>query len=246
MSIQMPNEEEKKRSIRFIVDSGVLPEKRFRAPELIRAIGLRNLFWGTWDCMFLALLGSVVLGVFLAVPSARDQTLLPTGLLLLSPAVYSLFHFLVLWKERQEGLYEMKMTCRYTLRELTALRMAFFGGASALADMLFVWSLRQQGDMVLSFFQMSGISLSALFLYGTGMLLALSHLKGRYQWAVPAAWCGICIAPMVSGVDLTGFLLKIPGAAALFAAFLSALVFFAGLERGLCVNIQGGKCDAVC
>lgn len=98
MSMTMPNEEEKKRSICLILDQGIPEDTHLHAriPELVRAIGLRNLFWGTWDCIFLALLGGMVIGAFFAIPSAMYQPLLPLGLLLVSPAVYGLLHFLTM------------------------------------------------------------------------------------------------------------------------------------------------------
>lgn len=247
MSIRMPDEEEKKRSIYLIINSGV-PQKRHlqaRIPKLIRAIGLRNLFWGTWDCVFLALLGGITIGVLLAVPSVMYQMLLPLALLLVSPAAYCLLHFLTMWKEKQIGLYEVKMTCHYTLKELTALRMAFFGGASALVDVLFVLCIGRRAELAVSFFQMLGISLSALFLYGTATLFLLSHARVRWQWVLPMGWCLACIIPVILRVDILGFLMKIPNAVALVAAFMAALLFFAESEHYLSKAYKGGIYYAV-
>lgn len=233
MSIEMPNEEEKNRSVCFIVDSAVPQKKYFqvRIPELIRTIGLRNLFWGTWDCVFLALLGGITFGALFVIPSAVYQPLLPLALLLVSPAVYGLLHFLTIWKEKQTGLYEIKMTCHYSLKELTALRMTFFGGASAFVDVVFVLCIRHQAQIVLSFFQMTGISLSALFLYGTAGIFLLSHIKGKYQWILPAGWCAACVIPVIFHVDVLGILIKIPNAVAMVAAMVAAVLFFAEAEH---------------
>lgn len=246
MSMIMPNEEEKKRSICLILDKGIPEETHLhsRIPELIRAIGLRNLFWGTWDCIFLALLAGMVLGAFFAIPSAVYQPLLPLGLLLVSPAVYGLLHFLTMWKELQTGLYEIKMTCHYTLKELTALRMAFFGGASALLDVIFVLCIQHQAQFALSFFQMMGISLSALFLYGAATLFLFSHVKGRYQWILPAAWCIACVSPVILHADVLGFLMNIPNAVALISALLTFVLFFVELEYNLSKALKGGFCHA--
>lgn len=247
MSIEMPNEEEKKRSIHFIINNGVTQNKHLQAriPELIRTIGLRNLFWETWDCVFLALLGGITLGALFVIPSVMYQPLLPLALLLVSPAVYGLLHFLTIWKEKQVGLYEIKMTCHYTLKELTALRMVFFGGASALMDVIFVLCIRQQVQIVLSFFQMLGISLSALFLYGTATLFLLSHIKSIYQWILPAGWCLACIIPAIFHADILGILMKIPNAVAIVAALAAAVLFFAESEHYLSKSYKGGVYYAV-
>lgn len=246
MSIKMPSEEEKNCSINLILDRGI-PSKKYLQIEisrLISEIGLRNLFWGIWDCVFLALLGGITMGVLFIIPSAMQEQLLPVGLLLISPAVYALLHFLTMWKEQQIGLYEIKMTCHYSLKELTALRMAFFGGASAFLDVLFVLCLRQQAEIFFSFFQMLGISLSALFLYGTATLFMLSHAKSSHQWSVPVSWCTVCIVPMIFHADIRGILMKIPGIVALAVAFLTAFLFFLQLEHYLS-NRKGGVYHAV-
>lgn len=247
MSINMPNEEEKKHSIHFIIDSGVPQKKHLqvRIPELIKAIGLRNLFWGTWDCIFLALLGGITLGALFVIPSVMYQSLLPLVLLLVSPAVYGLLHYLTMWKEKQIGLYEIKMTCHYTLKELTALRMAFFGGASAFVDVIFILCIRQQAEIALSLFQMLGISLSALFLYGTATLFLLSHAKGRYQWILPVGWGVACMVPVIFRADILGFLVKIPNAVALVTALVAAMLFFAESEHYLSQTYKGGIYHAV-
>lgn len=246
MSIRMPGEEEKRRSIQLILDEELPHRKPLQSviPHLIHTIGLRNLFWGTWDCIFLALLGGITLAILFVVPSAVHIQLLPLGLLLVSPAIYGLLHGLTVWKERQIGLYELKMTCCYTLKELTALRMVFFGGASALQDVLFVLCLRQTGT-ALSLLQMLGISLSALFLYGTATLLAIAHSSSRHQWSVPAVWCGLCMAPVLFRLDLLEWLMRIPAAVAMAVAGLAVLFFFAQLEHYLSANHEGGISYAV-
>ena len=113
MHIQMPSEAEKHRSIQFILDEG-MPQKEplHRViSRLIHTIGLRNLFWGTWDCIFLALLGGLTLVILFVIPSAVQTQLLPLGLLLISPAVYGLLHGLTVWKERQVGLAVGRALC---------------------------------------------------------------------------------------------------------------------------------------
>lgn len=250
MNMLMPSEEEKNRSIAQILETG-LPQKkplRLRLPELVRSIGLRNLFWGTYDCLFIAVLGSILLSVLFAIPSAYDRQLLPLSLFLISPALYGLLCVITMWKERQVGLYSIKMTCYYTLKELTALRMVFFGGANALLDAGLVLVLWQREDMLLSFVQMLSLSLSALFVYGIATLFAVSHVPGNRQWIVPLLWCAACAAPVILGMDALGLLMKLPGAAALFAALFAAALFFAKAEHDLSVSHtshKGGMYHAV-
>lgn len=247
MSIRMPDEEEKNQSINYILDKEVSSKKylQIKIPELIGEIGYRNLFWGTWDCIFLALLGGITIGALFLISSAMYKPLLPIGLLLTSPAIYGLLHFLTMWKEQQTGLYEIKMTCHHSLKELTALRMTFFGGAGAFLDVFFVLCLQQQAEIFLSFFQMLGISLSALFLYGAATLFMLSHAKNSQQWIVPVLWCTVCTVPVFFNADTTGILMKIPGIVALVIALLTALLFFAQLEHYLSASSKGGVYHAV-
>lgn len=247
MSIKMPSEEEKNKSMSFILDKGLSQKKNnhIKIPELMGKIGIRNLFWGTWDCIFLALIGGITLATVFILPFVMYKQILPIGLFLFSPAIYGLLHFLTIWKEKQVGLYEIKMTCRYSLKELTAVRMAFFGGASVLSDVLFVLILKRQPDVFLSFFQMIGVSLSALFLYGTATLLSLSYARYSKQWIVPVVWCSVCISPVLFHVDVMEVLMQIPSAVALAVAFLTALLFFVRLEHYVSKSNIGGNYYAV-
>lgn len=241
MRITMPTEEEKKRSVQLILEQG-LPQKKplqVTLPVLVRTIGLRNLFWNTGSCMFLALLGGILLILFFTIPAVFQMQLLPLSLMLSSPAVYGLLLFLTAWQDRQLGLYAIKMTCYYTLKELTALRMVFFGGACAILDVFFVLCLWHRADAALSLFQMMGVSLSALFLYGTATLLVLSRGKNR-QWLVPLLWCAACLFPVLLGIDILELLRKFPGAAALIAALLVMVLFVIEVERYLSATHKGG------
>lgn len=247
MSIKMPSEEEKLRSIRYILDKAIPKEEHFRIRifSLISKVGIRNLFFGTWNCVFLALLGGITFVLLIVLPSAVYRSFIPVCLLQASPVLYALLYFLTMWKERQAGLYEIKMTCYYTIRELIALRMVFFGGISAFADIIFMFVIRHiikryHIEIVLSLFQMLGISLSALFLYGAATLFILVRAKGRYQWCLPVVWCSVSVAFLILNIDVLGFLMKVTNTVAILSAIFSVLLFFTQLEYYLNKNRKGG------
>lgn len=248
MSIKMPDREEKKHSMQIILEQGMPSGKR--SPmwilDLIGKIGIRNLFWGTQDCIFLALIGTAGLAILFLLPAASYMEISLLGLFLVSPAFYGLLHLLTIWKEQQAGLYEIKMTCQYTLRELTALRMVFFGGASVLIDVLFVLLLCRQSQVILSLLKMMGISLSALFLYGMATLMLLSlGKKKESQLFVPVAWCFLCILPVILKIDIWKYLSMIPNIVVLLCVVFTAFLYIFQLGRYLSTNHQGGIYHAV-
>lgn len=248
MSIKMPDSEEKKRSIQMILEKGIPSGKSLPMliPDLIGRIGMGNLFWGTQDCIFLALIGTAALAILFLLPAASYMEISLLGLFFVSPAFYGLLHLLTIWKEQQSGLYEIKMTCQYTLRELTALRMVFFGGASVLIDVLFVLLLCRKPQVILSLLQMMGISLSALFLYGMATLMLLSvGRKKESQLLVPIVWCFLCVLPVILKIDIWEYLSMVPNMVVCLCVVFTAFFYFFQLGRYLSINNQGGIYNAV-
>ena len=225
MNIIMPNEKEKEQAISQIVNQSML-KRRHMVPvifSLLQEIGPRNLFHGTVDCIFLAILCTVALDLMVVVPMAVYHNMALLGLFFMSPMLYGFLHLFTLWKEQQEGLYELKMTCRYTLHELTALRMLFFGGISVVGNRMLMIVFLQRGALMLSFLKLLAVSLSALFLYGFLNLLALSYGKKLWsQMAVMVGWCIACVLLARFRVPIDGWIHEMPTMVLVIMALLLA------------------------
>ena len=130
MEIPMPTPEEKERAVAEIL--AACPRRPWLWRELeetFRAVGLKNLFFGTGDCLFLGAAGAAPLPVSCG-PSDSGAWCSRSSPLFLSPALYAALVLLTAWKEQQSGTLELLGVARISLRMLAALRMLCFGGAS--------------------------------------------------------------------------------------------------------------------
>lgn len=240
MSIRMLSEEEKSQSIQYILEQAMPERNGSEILSMLRIIGFRNLFAGVADCVFLAVMGGIVFVIaFLAIPY-RYQNFLGIDLFCVSPFLYSLLYFLSAWKEKQNALYSIKMTCHYTLREMTALRMIFFGGISTLLDMVLLYGLQWKHSWELSPLQMMAFSLSALFLYGSLMIVLL---KSRFQkvgtLVLPLLWLLLCLLLMIGGSPVSVILVKVPEGVSIAFACLLLVNYIYQTERFLRKEEEG-------
>lgn len=226
--IQFPSGEEKNRSIRMILDRGIPKPNRMLADlwETACRIGVKGLFFGVGDCMFLALLlgGLLWAGCFFAMAAGRGQ--FSVLLFLVSPFLYALLHLLSIWKEIMTGTYETMMVCRCSLRQLMVLRMLAFGGFAVIlltgVSAGIGWLLEGSPSIL----NLMGISFSALFLFAAAS--AAAEWKWRAPGAylvVPAFWVIFSLILLVLGERAEAFLRDIPALVFWIAAACSAVLY---------------------
>lgn len=196
--IPMPTEAEKNAAVARILDAGLpaRPGLRHTLTETLQAVGLRTLFFGEADCLFLSVLFLLLCLLPAAAAAARQGPVGPV-LFLLSPALYAALHLLTVWKETQSGTLEWRQACRISLRTMTALRMLVFGSVSVLVCVpvnLLLWYLAG-GDV--SLFWMVALSVSGLCLYGVLSLYCL-RLRGiAGLLTAPAVWAALGGVPLL-------------------------------------------------
>ena len=229
-----PTDQERESAVADILRVGLpAPHRLFYALRALRrALGWRHIFFGVWDCLFLSLLGSFL--CFLALLpgiSARDPGVYCV-LFLVSPALYAFLHLLTNWKEFMMGTYDRKMTCRFTIHQITVLRMLVFGGVSlgvCVPLSVILWMAMGQMLPLLTLFS---ISCAALFLFAAAQSLAQSlRRRSARLLAVPAAWCALGLFLLALGEKSTAFFLRMPAAVFLAIAAAAALLFCHTLKR---------------
>lgn len=237
MSIIMPSENEKEQSIQMIIENGLPQQKNLFSAllGLIKNIGFRRIFFGIESYLFLSCICAVAFAAVFALPMDDTHPFRYIGLFFVSPFFYFLLHGLTAWKELENETYEIKMTCHYTLRELTAIRMVFFGGFATILDVLFtgiVWCVPGNGMETL---QLVGISLSALFLYGVATMTVLIRGWSFYkQFLVPAVWNLLCLLPLIFHINVEQMILRLP--IGVVGIILTATIFcyLMQIKRYLC------------
>lgn len=237
--IPMPNEEERRRAVRTIVDEG-LPPPAGRFP---REIPLSVLFFGVGDCLFLAVLITGLCFVPLAVAAFQKSPLAPL-LFLLSPLLYASLQVLTMWKEFATGTLEWKQTCRIPFRVLTALRMLVFGGVSVAvcvpADVL-LWELSLHRAALP---WMLGVSFSSLFLYAALSLSCQRFRQREMVLAAPALWLALG-AILLCWEEGAVLLLRVPALVFFLLALAGLALFLRELKHDLIRPIEGGLRYAV-
>lgn len=236
MSIMMPSKEEKEQSIHTILELGMKPPKTLvnAIPILLKRIGIHNLFLGVWDGIFLAIVCAGVFAIVFMLPKGIHINVRYMGLFFVSPFFYLMLHGFTAWKELQNGTYEIKMTCHYTLRELTALRMIIFSVFCVVLDVIVsggVWYFTKEG---VKLFQLIGLSLSALFFYGTATMAVLRKGLSLYgQLAVPVLWSILCFLPIILKIDMEAILLALPNVVVGIVLVAAVCCYFVQVKKYL-------------
>ena len=178
--IPYPAGDDKEKSIQLIVAGGMPEKQRLSAalPKIYRFLGFRGLFFGVGECVFLAVLASVLLWLCL-LSTIHDNTTFLYAIFVASPFLYAALHLLTTWKEIMSGTFEYMMSCRCSLRQLTVLRMLVFGGVCVLVSVIVSAILGRITAGSISVFQGMGVSFSALFLFAAIQMVA------DWKWNTP-------------------------------------------------------------
>lgn len=161
--------------------------------DMLFGLGIKNIFYGIYDVVAVtAIIGAAVIALMSGLPVGERQ-INPHiyGIVFsASPALYLLFFLLSFLKERLEGSFEVKMTCRYTALHLCAFRMFLCGIFCMLFNALaaYIAALR----FGFAFTELAAISFSSLFLFALVMIISLLRygVKGCF---IPLAIMGACL-----------------------------------------------------
>lgn len=150
----------------------------------------------------------------------------------LTPILFLLLTFFTETTERVSGLYELKQTCRYTIRQITALRVMCYSAVgitcSALVSAIAASSAGE-------YFTLLPLCLSMLFVCAICQLSAMRWGKNKWSCAfVSGLLTMIFIAlPLCTNGGWELFLHGCPAAVSITIMILSAAVFSAQLRKML-------------
>jgi len=172
---------DKSASIEYILSQGFVKPMTFweRFSKMYRILGWKFIFWDfSYSLIFIAitLLGAAYL--FSYAPIHSHQYSVAVGF---SPILFMLIMLFSQINEQSCRLYELKQTCRFTSRQITALRCIFYSVAgAAFAVTITAFSTESAAQ----FFRLLPLCLGGVFLCATIELsvVRLSHSK----WAIVA------------------------------------------------------------
>jgi hypothetical protein len=216
----MVNDRERDASIAYILSQGLTkpPTARGQIRAVIRAFGLRFLFWDTACSILFALL--TVAGIFLLFVYAPDTKRFSSSVAA-APALFFLIVMFTETAERAGGLFDLKQTCRFTVRQITAVRVM----CDSLAGIVF--------SSVIALFSMSNgfefvpilsLCLSALFLCAVLALTVMRCVRSKWASAVfSAVWTSVNLAILSAfGAAWEAFLSGVPTVLSLAVAAAGA------------------------
>lgn len=206
------SEIEKESAIQNIVRRGtVSPADRIKALlDAGKTCPFGVLFFGVGDCLFLGVLITVCLWLFFL---QWNTQMILCSVFALSPFAYISSFLLTTWKEHIVQLYEVKMSCHYTIRQITALRMIYFSLGNMFLNTAALLLFVPARAAFIPFWKTLGLSFSSLFLYG--VILLLFQIRGSLRLSAampPLAWILLnCSVAMYYGERMEKMLLNLAG-----------------------------------
>lgn len=173
--IPYPSEKEIKKQISLIVDNG-LSTKKFTLSDFInfyKQIGFSNLFPNRNEWIF-TIISLLAILLFTWVSVGTQGKLTPTYfafLFMMSPFIFISTACFSFYDKKENQTYELEMTTKYTIFQLICLRMLLFSGISIIANTSV--SLWLSYLLHIEFLRLWLLSLTGLFLFGTGFFIAL-------------------------------------------------------------------------
>ena len=225
------NEQERNDSIDAILTHGLVKPQTARSHiiEMLNTIGFRHIFWDTgYSAFFAAVSFAVVFALFVITPADYRYS----AAVAVAPLSYLLIAVFAETSERSCGLYELKQTCRYTIRQITAIRVLCYSIAGAVFTAVIAAAGAKDAYEFLSLFS---LCLSALFLCAVLSLAVIRRFRGKWSNAVfSAAWIFTNIAlPALFGNRWENALGNVPIVISLAVAVIGLAAFTCQISRML-------------
>ena len=120
-----PSDEEKERAVEYILYKGLKKPKSLwqELYDMYRALGLRYVFYDAASSMGIAVF--VMIGFYMISLMSSEQYT-NASMFAAAPVFFIFVLILTETAERMSVLYELKMTCKYTIRQIAAFRILCF------------------------------------------------------------------------------------------------------------------------
>ena len=178
-------DKEENASIEYILSQGLVKPPTFleRITKIFRVIGVKFIFWDlSYSLIFTFVTLSGVIWLFRHSPHEYQYSVA----LMFSPALFLLIMFFAEINERTCGLYELKQTCLYTSRQITAIRCVCY---SAVGTVFAVFVTAFLAESAAQFFRLLPLCLGGLFLCASTELSLIRLLRSKWSVVIyTVAW----------------------------------------------------------
>lgn len=172
-----------------IINSGVRKKTSFLIylKDVYKELGFKNIFYDKNE-LFIIIITFIIIS--LTLPSYFERNIEDSYkfVFLIAPILYLITSIFSFYNSKENGAFEIEMTCKYNLYQLSAIRMFIFSVLTAVLNtiMIFISSLfNKELDVI----RLVCISITGLFLFSTIFLYSLITFKSRViKSSVIAGW----------------------------------------------------------
>jgi hypothetical protein len=246
MNIIEPSQYEKDKAIEDIILKGLSKPKSLweYLCDIYRALGLRYIFCDMAYAMIMTVVSTI--GFIILYPLTPEQHIY-AAIFAVAPVF---FIFIVLFTEiieRVSGLYELKMTCKYTVQQITAFRILCFsllGAVFSVLTSLYFSRLLIVYDLLRTF----SLSLCALFLYAFLTIFILRRFNRKWNYIIVVLlWIIIGLLPArIFGEQWNLLLVRLPVAVTVFVAATACILFLMEIKKLMDISKREVAYDVGC
>lgn len=195
-----------------IVDKGVRKKVSFinYLIDTVKKIGLKNIFHDKVE--LLIIIASAVLLYIVCFFNANggDKYYLYKAAFMMSPLMYGCVVFFSFYNSMEKGAFELEMTCKFNLYQISALRMFFFSIICMIINTATIIILWLSGNHI-AVIRTVIISAAGLFFFASVFLYLLIKLRWRISRYFIAVWIMLNVFMSCFAEDIyIDFLLKVP------------------------------------
>lgn len=223
--------------IETIVQRGVKPRVSFlgHIKDMYSQLGVRNIFHDMSEIIFIVLIGIVFFTLALVVTINDNSVTIQqiySFIFVVSPLLYlsiSLFSF---FNTIQKKTFEIEMTCKYNIYQISALRMLIFSIVSILINtiILFIFFYSSKEIDVL---RVLIISISSLFLFSSIFLYAIVNISASLtKYFITLGWISANIILNTYKIDFYNkLLMEVPMFVHILITMICTAVYLKNLKR---------------
>lgn len=236
MTMNKPTLQEKEHAISHILSEGLQQPEGILAffIRMYQTLGLKYIFYEVYQVLIVSLM--MVLGLVLFI-SESVESYTYTTIFFLSPLSFVTVISLTEWMERSNPIYELKMTYKYTVKDMIIFRTLCYSLISILISVILSVGMTGSLDKLRAI----AVAFSALFLCALLTVTINRRYNHRFGYFTSfVVWGVMNLAPFILfGGQWESFLSQIP--LGLTVIVIIGLIYFYVKELKYLINMKDGE-----
>lgn len=195
--IDMPDDITIAREIDYIVEEGIKSKKSFYMymKEMYNQLGFRYIFKDITEIIFIIFLALISCSYIIFNFNIEENDYYCKIYLLIVIASPILYLIISLWSfisSKERKTYELEMSCKYNLYQVSVFRMLVFSIISILFNVIFIYLIARINSNI-DFLRGVMIGITSLFIFAVISLYMLFAIRSRYISIL--LWLSVNIIP---------------------------------------------------